>query len=96
MTTFSMHPHLRIHVDPPLERVPLLSLRKWEIVALLACGREYKAIAAQLEISWRTVSDHVQQIAERLPTGIADPRTRVLLYAREMLVMRIKLDAERE
>lgn len=94
--TFETHPQLRLVVDPPLERTPILSLRKWEIVAMLARGREYKEIGAQLGISWRTVADHVREIAEHLPTHMGDPRSRVLLYAREMLAMRIRLDAERE
>jgi DNA-binding NarL/FixJ family response regulator len=46
----------------------------------MAMGDEYKAIAAALGVSVRTVHKHVNAIADALP-GASKPQLRVCLYA---------------
>ncbi|MCS6782694.1 MAG: LuxR C-terminal-related transcriptional regulator [Gloeomargarita sp. SKYBB_i_bin120] len=52
----------------PTQRQPLLSEREMEIVALVAAGLKNQEIAQRLEISKRTVDNHISNILTKTAT----------------------------
>ncbi|MCS7031609.1 MAG: LuxR C-terminal-related transcriptional regulator [Gloeomargarita sp. SKYG116] len=52
----------------PAQRQPLLSEREMEIVALVAAGLKNQEIAQRLEISKRTVDNHISNILSKTAT----------------------------
>jgi FixJ family two-component response regulator len=58
---------------------PELSTRQAQIVERVAKGLPDKRIAAELQITQRTVEWHVQQAAARIP-GEAPPRRKLTLF----------------
>ncbi len=55
-----------------------LTLRERQVVALVAQGRSNKEIAAELQVSYSTVKNHVSSVLEKL--GLTD-RTQLAVYA---------------
>lgn len=58
----------------------MLTPRQRQIAGMLARCMSYKAIARELDISVRTVEDHVHQAARRLDYGTSRPRDTVMLW----------------
>lgn len=56
-----------------------LTPREVEVARLVAAGRSYKAIAAELEISVPTVQSHVLNAAEKLG-GSGSPKVRLIVF----------------
>ena len=68
--------------EPALDgAVPNLTPREREILALLASGRDQRAIAAELVISSKTVATHIQRILAKL--GVHSRAEAVALVARD-------------
>ncbi|MEN9207743.1 MAG: LuxR C-terminal-related transcriptional regulator [Gloeomargarita sp. GMQP_bins_120] len=55
-------------VNRPTQRQPVLSEREMEIVALVAAGLKNQEIAQRLEISKRTVDNHISNILTKTAT----------------------------
>lgn len=56
-----------------------LSRRQAQVVECVARGMPDKRIAAKLEISIRTVQNHIREAASHIP-GIGTPRHRLTLF----------------
>lgn len=71
----------------PVSQLRRLTMRKWEIVVhLYHDGLTYDQIAQRLEIKPRTVANHVEQIAARLP-GDQPPAWKVMRVAARLIEM---------
>lgn len=94
--TAALRVPFRYERPPPLELRRRLTMREWEVVALVALGYGYKDIATRLvpHVSWKSAKRHVGKIADLLPCGMP-PLRRVLFYAPQLLPMRdFEQDAE--
>lgn len=61
-----------------------LTPREVEVARLVAAGRSYKAIAAELGISVPTVQSHVLNAAEKLG-GAGSPKVRIVVFVVQLL-----------
>jgi len=71
--------------DEPSTRVPLLSAREGQVLALVAEGARDAEIAARLHLSERTVEAHLRRIFFKLGFDAGEGRNRRLLAARVWL-----------
>lgn len=80
-----------VRYEPPLapRLHRALTMREWEVVALVALGHGYKDIAARLvpRVSWKTAKRHVEKVADLLPPGLP-PLRRIACYAPALLQSR--------